>query len=643
MPILTAVDVRRFLQRAHRLVSCALFLTAYSCAADLQYNRDVRPILSDRCYSCHGPDKGNRKAKLRLDIEADAKASLAGNRFAIVAGQPEASEAYKRIVSDSPVKRMPPAYAGHDRLKEGEVAILRQWIEQGAKYQPHWAFIPPQRTPLPPGIAKNPIDTFVLQRLQREGLKPSPEADKRTLLRRVSLDLTGLPPSAADLDSFLLDRSATAYERAVDKLLASPRYAERMAIRWLDAARYADTNGYQTDGPRTMWPWRDWVIDAFNRDMPYDQFTIEQIAGDLLPNATQSQRLATGFHRNHRTSAEGGIVDEEFRVEYVADRAETTATVWLGLTVGCARCHDHKFDPISQKDFYSLFAFFNNVPERGFVWNYGNEDPVMKAPSAEQQAKLDSYDSSIRSAGQNLDNLKRVIEKAQRKWERSLAKVPLDWTITEGRKLHVPSEQQFNGKDFKDAGSHEFKLNYRDPFTFAAWIQPQSLTGAILSKGEDYHEAQQHGLYLVEGKLRLHVTFRYTDLAMRVETEEPLGPNDWQHVAVTYDGGMRAAGVRMFVNGEPRKLKVLFDQLLWPIESKEPWRIGAGGGLRFNGSIRDVSVFDRALSPDEIAVLHDKDSLQSLAAISASKRAKSQADKLRLAFLELASPTEVRL
>ena len=274
-----------------------------------------------------------------------------------------------------------------------EVELLRLWIKEGATYQSHWAFIPPQKAPRPAvsdtAWPRNDIDYFILSRLDREQLRPSRQADKRTLLRRVTLDLTGLPATPEEIEAFVRDESANAYEKVVDRLLASPRYAERMAIRWMEAARYADTNGYQTDGPRTMWPWRDWVIDAFRRDMPFDQFTIEQIAGDLLPNATLSQKIATAFNRNHRTSAEGGIVDEEFRVEYVADRAETTSTVWLGLTVGCARCHDHKFDPITQKDYYSLFAFFNNVPERGFVWNFGNEDPVVKTPSPEQQAKLD--------------------------------------------------------------------------------------------------------------------------------------------------------------------------------------------------------------------------------------------------------------
>ena len=247
--------------------------------------------------------------------------------------------------------------------------------------------------------AENPIDRFILARLEREGLHPSAEADKRLLIRRVSLDLTGLPPTPGEVEAFVADRSPKAYEKVVDRLLASPRYGERMAFRWMEAARYGDSNGYQTDGARDMWRWRDWVIDAFNRNMPYDRFTVEQLAGDLLPGATLDQRIATGFNRNHRTTGEGGIIPEEYRVEYVADRAQTTATVWLGLTAGCARCHDHKYDPISQKDFYRLFAYFNQIPnERGFVWNYGPEEPFVKAPLPDQQKRLAELDRALRIA-----------------------------------------------------------------------------------------------------------------------------------------------------------------------------------------------------------------------------------------------------
>lgn len=646
------------------LLSLSLFYAAAS-QAEVQFNRDIRPILSDRCFACHGPDAGNRKAGLRLDIEAAAKAELRQGRVPIVPGQPDQSELFRRITTEKKALRMPPAYAGHDALSPQQIALIRQWIEQGASWQAHWSFLPPQRPALPEvkdqRWPRNPIDRFVLARLEREGMHPSPEAEKARLLRRVTLDLTGLLPAPGELDAYLKDQSPGAYERVVDRLLASPRYAERMAIRWLEAARYADTNGYQSDGPRDMWRWRDWVINAFHRNMPFDQFTVEQIAGDLLPNATLDQRIATGFHRNHRTSAEGGIVDEEFRVEYVADRTETTSAVWLGLTVGCARCHDHKYDPLPQRDYYRLFAFFNNVPEKGFVYNFGNEEPYIKAPLPEQQKQLDVFDTKIAALQKQLTDLAPQQEAAQHRWEKRLRKTSAEWELTEGLVLRKTLDEgekglqgeapvvagrmgqarSFDGKQFLDAGQSPRKFDYRDPFTFAAWVKPESPKGAILSRTEDYWEGTGHGLYLVDGKLRLHVIFRWTDLGMRVETEQPVRLHDWQHVLVTYDGSMKAAGVHMYVDGKPQPLKILFDQCLWPIGSKEPFRIGAGGGLRFQGLIDDVRVYDRALSPEEAAVVALTTPLAELAAVPPAQRTPAQTDKLRMSFLEQAAPTSV--
>ena len=607
-----------------------LLLVSYVATAEVRFNRDVRPILSDKCFACHGPDRNNRKGNLRLDIEAEAKAR------AIVPGNAERSAVFTRITSTNKTLRMPPAYLGHEQLKAPEIETIREWIQQGAAYEPHWSFIPPKRANIPAG--QNAIDWFIRARLEREGLKPSPEADPRTLIRRLSLDLTGLPPTPEEVQAFVGDPSANAYEKVVDRLLASPRYGERMAIRWLEAARYADTNGYQSDGIREMWPWRDWVIKAFQRDMPWDQFTVEQLAGDLLPNATLPQQIATGFNRNHRTSAEGGIVDEEFRVEYVADRTETTSAVWLGLTVGCARCHDHKFDPISQKDYYSLFAFFNNVPEKGFVWNFGNEDPVIKAPLPDQQAKLDEFQRCIDAEQARVKQLEPDAAKAQAKWEKKVRKsrTPVEWTVTAGRQLHHAGTEQ-------DVVAVEKgpKFNYRDPFTFVTRVKPESLSGnqAILSKGEDWWEGQQHGLYIVDGKVRLHVIFRWTDLGMRVETTEPLKHGEWQQIAVTYDGGMKAAGVRIWVDGKPQKINVLFDSLLWPIDNKEPWRIGAGGGARFKGSIADVAVYDRAISVEEVAALTVADSIDAVA--RKKDRTQAENDKLRLCFDERFAPAPV--
>ena len=656
---------------------CLLAPSLSASEASVEFNRDIRPIFSDKCYTCHGPDSANRKTKLRFDVESGAKIELAKGRLAIAPGDPSKSEVYRRVSSDDKTIRMPPAYMDREKLTDREIDLIRRWIEQGAVWQRHWSFIAPVRPPLPEvrqqGWPRNPIDYFVLQRLERENLAPSSEADRRTLIRRVSLDLTGLPPTPPEVEAFLADSSPAAYEKVVDRLLASPRYAERMAFRWMEAARYGDTNGYQTDGVREMWRWRDWVINAFDRNMPFDQFTVEQIAGDLLPNPTLDQRIATAFHRNHRTTAEGGIVPEEFRVEYVADRAETTSTVWLGLTVGCARCHDHKYDPIKQKEYYQLFAYFNNVPEKGLVYNFGNEEPYIKAPTAEQQRRLEELDHHVAEAESDWHAIDPKLLEAQRKWERKIArsKSP-DWTVTEGLTFHSPlagkrstvdvagcekddsdcdlpvvdgpsgKARQFDGKRYLETDGGAANFDYLQPFTFAAWIKPETNKGAILSHYEDYFEGQGHGLYLIDGKIRLHVVFRWTDIGLRLETVNPVKLKEWQHVLVTYDGKRKASGVHIYVNGEPQKLNVLFDELTWPMDFKLPLRIGAGGGLRFQGAIDDVRVYRVALTAEQAATIPLRQSIHEIAAMTPETRSKAQADKLRFAFLERAAPKEVR-
>ena len=412
--------------------------------ATTEFNRDIRPILSDKCFQCHGP--GTQLAALRLDLEEGAKQELRGGRFAIVPGDPDKSLIIQRVTATNPAIRMPRSQGGKaagQPLAEHEVALLRRWIEQGATWQKHWAFIPPTRPAVPavtdPKWVRNPIDAFVRERLDREGLKPSPEADRATLLRRVTLDLTGLPPTLAELDAFLADKSANAYEKVVDRLLRSPRWGERMAFPWLDAARYADSNGYQTDLQRNMWRWRDWVIDAFNRNMPYDQFVIEQLAGDLLPDATLDQKIATGFNRNHRGNAEGGIVAAEYAVEYVVDRVDTTATVFLGLTLGCARCHNHKYDPVTQKEFYQLFAYFNNVPEHGRARRVGNSPPFIAAPLPDQRVQLKQLDDQLAAAESAYAKLQPELARAQRTWERTLdASQPMAWAPAHGLVAYYP-------------------------------------------------------------------------------------------------------------------------------------------------------------------------------------------------------------
>jgi mono/diheme cytochrome c family protein len=356
--------------------------TSAADSAPVDFRTDVLPLLADRCFACHGPDADTREADLRFD----RRESVFGNRETplLVPGKPQASELYLRISSSDPDVHMPPPDATRQLTAE-EIELIRVWIEQGAEWQEHWSFQPIERPPVPitidPEWTRNPIDNFVLSRLDSEKLAPSPEADRTRLIRRVTLVLTGLPPTPDEIDSFLADTAPGAYERLVDRLLASHRYGEHFARAWMDAARYADTDGYQNDRTRYMWVWRDWLIRALNEGKPFDEFTIEQLAGDMLPDATLFQQIATGFSRNHRINSEGGSIPEEWIVEYVVDRVDTLGTVWLGLTVGCARCHDHKYDPVAQRDYYSLFAYFNNVPEWGLGPNNGNSPPFIEVPA----------------------------------------------------------------------------------------------------------------------------------------------------------------------------------------------------------------------------------------------------------------------
>lgn len=352
----------------------------------ISYNFQVRPILSDKCYNCHGPDANKREAGLRLDIAEEAYKALKEHprAHAITPFDPESSELFVRINSTDTAIRMPPPSSNLQPLNKEEIEVIRRWIKQGAKYEPHWAFMAPRKSTLPevnnPGWCRNEIDRFVMQQLERNNLKPNPEADKERLLKRVTLDLTGLPPSPKQIDAFLKDPSANAYEKVVDDLLMEPAYGERMALPWLDLARFADSHGYQDDNYRSQWPWRDWTIHAFNRNMPYDQFVTWQLAGDLLPDATKEQLLASGFNRNHKITEEGGVIDEEYRVEYVSDRTTTLGRAFMGITIECAKCHDHKFDPISQKEYYQVYAFFNNIKEVGHESNVGGPETYAKNP-----------------------------------------------------------------------------------------------------------------------------------------------------------------------------------------------------------------------------------------------------------------------
>lgn len=355
---------------------------------EVSYSFDVRPILSDKCFVCHGPDANQRQAGLRLDVAEEAYKALAENpgAHAIVPGDLERSQVYVRITSEDSTMKMPPA-GSNLSLTSREVAVIKRWIEQGAEYEPHWAFVAPKNQTIPKVGEEewptNEIDYFVLRKMEDRGMKPNPEADRERLLKRVCLDIIGLPPSLEMMDRFLADASPDAYEKVVDELLANPAYGEKMAVHWMDVARFADSHGFQDDSYRSQWPWRDWVIHAFNKNMPYDQFVTWQLAGDLLPNATKEQILATGFNRNHKITEEGGVIDEEYRAMYVADRTDLLGKGLLGVTIECAQCHDHKYDPFSQREYYQLFAFFNNVKEVGIESVVGGPETYAKKPLME--------------------------------------------------------------------------------------------------------------------------------------------------------------------------------------------------------------------------------------------------------------------
>lgn len=396
------------------VLSFCLLHTAH--AGKIVFNRDIRPILSDKCFHCHGFDEKERKGELRLDVRSEALKPAESGSIAIVPGEAMKSELIQRVLTDNPDDLMPPAKM-HKPVTPAEAELLKQWIAEGAEYQGHWAFEPVQASP-------GNIDHFIKARLQKEGLSFSPEADAATLLRRVTLDLTGLPPSPAEVSDFVSGKIS--YESVVERLLRNPHYGENMAREWLDFARYADSNGFQTDSSRSMWPWRDWVIQAFNQNLPFDHFTIEQIAGDLLPKPTQNQLIATGFNRNHRINGEGGIIAEEWRIENIIDRVETTSFTWLGLTMNCARCHDHKYDPITQKDFYSMFAFFNNIEESGTIQggpnrSGGNSIPIMAVTTPAQEAEKAKLTEALSTAQKQVNEARKNLPKQLAEWEPQLA------------------------------------------------------------------------------------------------------------------------------------------------------------------------------------------------------------------------------
>jgi hypothetical protein len=629
----------------------------------VQFARDIRPLLSENCYACHGPDAKKREADLRFDLEDAAKADRGGYQ-AIVPGNSSESEMYLRVSAEDPEFRMPPTSSGH-ALKPDEIELLRRWIDEGAEWQGHWSLIPPVR-PGAPAVTdsswpRNAIDTFILARLEAEGLAPSPEADRRTLIRRVTLDLTGLPPEPIDVEAFVNDSSADAYDKVVDRLLRSPEYGEHMARYWLDAARYGDTHGLHLDNYREMWPYRDWVIGAFNANMPFDQFALEQLAGDLLPNATVSQQIASGFNRCNVTTAEGGSIEEEVYVRNVVDRVETTSTVYMGLTLGCAVCHDHKFDPFTQKDFYQLFAFFNNLDDKPLDGNRKDHAPVIRLPEPDQQAALDRMAASLASTNEAIkaretaarpvfdDWLIRAATDPQavvRPLAGLIAAYPLDESVANSVDPERPGAVEgsvawVDGKSgkglrFGDQGYVELgdvgRFERTQPFSFGAWIKTDGeIMGSPISRIDAEGASRGYELQVSRRKIAVHLVHDWQQSALRVQTEdEVLTPNQWHHVLVTYDGSSQGKGVTLYVDGKARKLYVSVDSLSGTINTDAPLRLGRGrAGASFaKGEIDDVRFYYRRLASAEAASLFEGDAIRAIVQVPEADRTDEQRDKL---------------
>jgi hypothetical protein len=656
-------------------------------AGPVDFGRDVLPILSDKCYHCHGPDEQARKAKLRLDTK-DGAFHVREKRGSavIVPGKPGESELVRRITSNDPDERMPPP-ASNRTLTPQQVETLRRWVEQGAKWGEHWSLVAPKKV-APPATKRsqwphNPIDAFVLARLEKAGLAPAPEADKATLIRRVTLDLTGLPPTPREVDAFLRDNRPDAYERLVDRLLASPRYGERMAADWLDLARYADTHGYQMDRYRAAWPYRDWVIRAFNQNLPFDRFVTWQLAGDLLPNATKDQRLATGFNRLHMQNEEGGIVEEEFRVAYVVDRVDTFGTALLGLTFECSRCHDHKYDPITQKDFYSLFAFFQNIDESGQTSYFTDAMPVptLLLSTDAQDAKLAEMKGRIESKSQELEARRPAAKDEFAKWLKGKPGDPelpglvaaydfekidggkvanaVDSTkpgtavegpgLTEGKHGRAADLSGDNGFTFPGVGH----FSRADAFSLAIWLgapSPAAPRAVVVHHSKAPIDAGSRGyeLLLEDGRVAVGLHHMWPGNSLKVVTRRPVPLDEWAHVAVTYDGSSRAAGVRVYVNGDPAELEVVRDRLNKDItySGGEP---DLAIGYRFrdngfkNGRVDDFRIFNRAITPIEAAHLAGRNDLTEALKAVTDALTPAQRDSLFDYFLSTADAPSKQL
>ncbi len=637
----------------------------------IRFDRDIRPILSDKCFHCHGPDSENRAADLRLDLESTAK------EWAIEAGHADDSLVIERVFSDDEDLRMPPPES-NKTLSEQERDLLRRWIDQGAAWTTHWSFTPPQ-TPEPPAPSEpwrtNAIDDFVLRGLRSAGLQPSPPAQRTTLIRRLPFDLTGLPPTLDEIENYLSDSSPRAYERVVDRLLASQHFGERMAIPWLDAARYGDTSVYHADGPRDMWAWRDAVVRSYNENMPFDQFSIAQLAGDLLPDASLHEQILAGFNRNNGTTDEGGAIAEEYRVEYAVDRVKTTSTVWLGLTMECAQCHDHKYDPISQEDYYRFYAFFNRSADKGMQTRKGNAEPLLSIPDPDRKRRLPGVQQQLKTTREELKQLKAQAEPEFLTWlDNQQATTPaidflqeamLDVRLTEGqgRKISdtlcgnqgklvgkvewvtTPFDHglRFSGNNYVDLGSTgDFERD--DSFSYGGWVKPTQGIGAMLARMDDGNSYRGYDLYVGTNGVSVHVIHRWPDNAIKVTTDKKLKKDQWYHIFATYDGSSQAAGIKIFVNGESWDWHIEQDGLTDSIRTDKTLLIGSRHpGSRLRGEVDCVSVFPRQLTSDEVQQLAQVDPIQSLLALPTAQRSEAQTETLRDHFLAAENPAYAEL
>ena len=657
-------------------LSLALLTAIGACsasAAEISFNRDIRPILSDNCFACHGPDEKGRKGNLRLDLRDAATREHKGSR-GIHPGHPESSSIMARVVTSDPDDLMPPPDTNKSLTAE-EIELLREWIKQGAEWQDHWAFVTPTRPEVPAassgdsGQTINPIDNFIHRRLEQEGLSPSEEAQREILIRRVTFDLTGLPPTPEQVDAFVKDDSANAYEKVVDRLLASERYGERMALQWLDAARYGDTSVFHADGPRDMWPWRDWVINAYNANKPFNEFTREQIAGDLIPDATVEQKIASAFNRNNGTTDEGGVIPEEYRIEYAVDRVKTTATVWLALTMECGQCHEHKYDPISQKDYYGFFAFFNQSADKGMQTRRGNAAPIVSFFTEDQKVQLADFNQQLAAIDREIDARRPIALKGFAAWDKKMTQAGADAVPPPPNLVHHFPLDSIAGGEVTDTvsgasgkvskgilaatdrekGKPALKLDGKTvvpidgvkdidkdtPFTFSAWVRlPKGSTGGpVFARMDVANGYRGYDLWIQGNAVGTHFISTWSGDAIKVVSQEKVPTEKWSHVAVTYDGKLKAAGVKIYIDGKLAKNKVEADTLKNSTITKVPFQLAArsnGGGTKLD--VDDIKIFHRALNVDEIKTL-DVDPVKQILAVAADKRSKDQIELLQNHYL----------